>query len=168
MYIVKDVFLSRLCSFSDIITRHCFEGLSDEQQEDVHEILTRHIQMYTKYRKVGTREGVSALIAYIEETHNLVLKAMESGSLELTLLCPSLDSLESLWRDYQSGHLNRIAERYLVTDDIKRKLNLKTVRLKTTIEDENYRNCKKILMEKSCEFDSLLKVYVAKGKFRNV
>ena len=103
---------------------------------------------------------MSSLIAFIEETHNLVLKAMGTGSLELTLLCPSLDSLESLWRDYQSGHLNRIAERYLVTDDIKRKLNLTTVRLKTTIEKENYRSCKKILMEKSCEFGSPLKVYV--------
>ena len=73
-----------------------------------------------------------------------------------TFRCPSLESLESLWSDYQSGHLNNIAERYLVTDDIKKKLNLENVRLETTIEEENYRICKEILMEKSCKPESSL------------
>ena len=61
-----------------------------------------------------------------------------------------------MWSDYQSGHLNDIAKRYLVTDDMKKKLNLKNVRLKTTIEDENYRICKMILMEEPREFGILL------------
>ena len=107
--------------------------------------------MYTKYRKVSTAEGVAALIAHIQDTYNLSLKSVGVGSLEITFQCPSLESLERLWSYYQSGHLNDIAERYLVTDEIKRKLNLETVRLKTTIEEENYLICKKILMEKACE-----------------
>ena len=140
--------------FSVITTRHHYSDLSDEQQQDVHEIVTRQIQLYTKYRKVATDEGVSGLITHIQETYRLALKSVGFGSLRITFNCQSLESLENLWSDYQSGQLNDIAERYLVTDDIKKKLNLETVRLKTTIEEENYQICKRILMEKSCEFGS--------------
>ena len=140
--------------FSVITTRHHYSDLSDEQQQDVHEIVTRQIQLYTKYRKVANDEGVSGLITHIQETYRLALKSVGFGSLRITFNCQSLESLENLWSDYQSGQLNDIAERYLVTDDIKKKLNLETVRLKTTIEEENYQICKRILMEKSCEFGS--------------
>ena len=99
---------------------------------------------------------MSALIEHIQDAYNLALKSVGVGSLEITFQCPSLESLESLWSDYQTGHLNSIAQRYLVTDDIKKKLNLENVKLKTTIEEENYRICKEILMEKSCKPESSL------------
>ena len=99
---------------------------------------------------------MSALIEHIQDAYNLALKSVGVGSLEITFQCTSLESLECLWSDYQSGHLNDIAERYLVTDDIKKKLNLENVSLKTIIEEENYLICKRILMEKSCEFGSSL------------
>ena len=96
---------------------------------------------------------MSGLIEYIKKTHNVAVESVGLGCLEVTSRCPTLESLESLWSDYQSGHLNDIAVRYLVTDDIKKKLNVQNVRLTATIEEENYRNCKKILVEKSCEFE---------------
>ena len=144
--------------FSDIIIKHCFQELNDEQSKIVHETLARQIQVCIRYRNynISTAEGVSGLIEHIQETYNLALKSVGVRSLEISFQCPSLESLERLWSDYQSGHLNDVAERYLVTDDIKKKLNLKNVRLKTTIEDENYRICRMILMEEACEFGSLL------------
>ena len=142
--------------FSDIVTRHCYQNLSDEQEEIIHETLIRQIQVYTKYRRVSTADGVSALIEHRQDAYNLALKSVGVGSLEITFRCPSLESLESLWSDYQSGHLNNIAERFLVTDDVKKRLNLENVRLKTTIEEENYRICKEILTEKSCKPESSL------------
>ena len=141
---------------SDIVTRHCYQDLSDEQEKIIHETLTRQIQVYTKYRRVSTPDGVSALIEHIQDAYNLALKSVGVGSLEITFQCTSLESLECLWSDYLSGHLNDIAERYLVTDDIKKKLNLESISLKTIIEEENYRICKRILMEKSCESGSSL------------
>ena len=138
--------------------RHCYQDLNDEQEEIIHEIISRQIQLYIKYRKVATDDEVSALIKHIEKTYNLALESVGVGSLEMKFRCPTLESLEHLWSDYQSGYLNEIAERYLVTDDIKKKLNLENVRLKTTIEDENYWNCRKILTENSCKFESLLTV----------
>ncbi|KAM7440847.1 hypothetical protein ABFA07_010016 [Porites harrisoni] len=72
---------------------------------------------------------------------------VESGSVIITVQCPTLESLESLWNDYQSGHLNDIAETFLVTDELKRKLGMQNIRLKTIIEEENYLICKKAFME---------------------
>ena len=143
-----------LSSLSDIVTRHHYQDLNDEQEQIVHETLTRQINLYTKYHKVGTDEGVSALIEHILKTYNLALESVGVKCLEIKFQCASLEILEHLWSDYQSGHLNSIAERYLVTEDIKRKLRLESVRLKTTIDEENYRNCQRILMEKSCEYQS--------------
>ena len=144
--------------FPDIVIKHSYQDLNNEQEEIVHEILSRQIQVYVKHRKVATPEGVSALIKHIEKTYNLASESVGVDSLEMKFRCPTLKSLEHLWSDYQSGYLNEIAEKYLVTNDMKEKLNLETVRLKTTIEDENYRNCRKILMEKSCKFESSLTV----------
>lgn len=123
--------------------------LNDEQQEEVNEILGRHVQLYKKYHK---NEGLGAYVEYLKDAHNLALVSVNMGSLEITVQCPTLESLESLWNDYCSGHLNEVAERYLVTDDMKRKLNLETVRLKTTIKDENYLMCKKALTQISGDF----------------
>ena len=86
----------------------------------------------------------------------MALQSVGIGSLEVTLWCPSLGSLESLWSDYQSGHLNDVAGRYLVTDEIKKKLNLESIVLETIVEEENYLICKEILMKKSCKPESSL------------
>ena len=43
-----------------------------------------------------------------------------------------------------------MAERHLVTDEMKKKLNLRTIKLKITIEEENYLKCKKILRLVAC------------------
>ena len=144
--------------FPDIVIKHSYQDLSNEQEEIVHEILSRQIQVYVKHRKVTTPDGVSALIEHIHKTYDLALESVGIGSLEITFRCPTLESLEHLWSDYQAGYLNEIAMKYLVTNEIQEKLNLETVRLKTTIEDDNYRNCRKILMEKSCKFESSLTV----------
>lgn len=140
--------------FSVITTKHHYLDLNDEQQQEVDAIVTQQIHLYTKYRKIATPDGVSALIEHIYKTYNLALESVGVGCLEVKFRCPTLESLEHLWSDYQSGQLNDIAERYLVTDDIKKKLNLEAVRLKTSIEEENYQICKRILTEKSCEFGS--------------
>ena len=144
--------------FPDVVIKHSYQDLSNEQEEIVHEILSRQIQVYVKHHKVTTPDGVSALIEHIHKTYDLALESVGIGSVEITFRCPTLESLEHLWSDYQAGYLNEIAMKYLVTNEIKEKLNLETVRLKTTIEDDNYWNCRKILMEKSCKFESSLTV----------
>ena len=89
----------------------------------------------------------------------MVVLFVQPGSLIITVQCPSLESLESLWNGCCSGYLNDIVERFLVTDELKRKLGIDNVRLKTTIEEENYLVCKKAFMENSGELGSLSRAF---------
>ena len=95
----------------------------------------------------------------------MVVLFVQPGSLIITVQCPSLQSLESLWNGYCSGYLNDIVERFLVTDELKRKLRIDNVRLKTTIEEENYLVCKKAFMENSGEFGSLKRAFFGNMHF---
>ena len=99
--------------------------------------------------------GVRAFLEFLEMTYNASRVALNVGSLIIRLDCKTLSGLDQLWNDYLSGHLNKVAERHLVTDEMKKKLNLRTIKLKTTIEKENYLKCKKVLIECSGEYKSL-------------
>ena len=97
-------------------------------------------------------EGASGLLKFIVGNYNIHVTAFGLGCLEITVQCPTLGSLESLWSDYRSGHLNEVTERFLVTSELKRKLSVENVRLETTISEENYLMCKKSIMETSRTF----------------
>ena len=99
-------------------------------------------------------ERVGAFYQHLENQYKLGLVTIGKGSLEIIVHCPTLESLEHLWSDYLSGHLSEVADRYLVTDEIKRRLDLDTVRLKITIVEENYLMCRRALMEMSGKFCS--------------
>ena len=98
--------------------------------------------------------GVRAFLEFLEKAYNLSRVSLDVGSLIISLDCKTLRGLDQLWNDYLSGHLSKVAEGYLLTDEMKRKLNLRTIK-KTTLEDENYLKCKKVLMECSGEYKSL-------------
>ena len=106
------------------------------------------------YSKVKVT-GVRAFLECLETAYNVSRVAVNKGSLIISLNCKTLKGLEQLWNDYLSGHLNKVAERYLVTDEMKTKLNLRKINLKTTIEEENYLNCRKVLLESSGEYQCL-------------
>ena len=95
----------------------------------------------------------------------MVVLFVQPGSLIITVQCPSLESLESLWNGYCSGYLNDIVERFLVTDELKRKLGIDDVRLKTTIEEQNYLVCKKAFMENSGELGILSRAFFGNMRF---
>ena len=57
--------------------------------------------------------------------------------------CPTLESLENLKSDYCSGYLDEMAEKCMLTDDVRQKLNLKDVSLKVVIRQEDYDRCRK-------------------------
>ena len=104
--------------------------------------------------------SVDRLATFIEKTFEANVMMVQSGSLIITVQCPTLESLESLWNGYCCGYLNDVVESFLVTDELKRKLGLDKVRLKTTIEEENYLICKKAFVENSGELGSLSRAFL--------
>ena len=65
--------------------------------------------------------------------------------------CRTFEILEGLCEDYCSGHLNAVAEERLLTDDIKKRFDVESVKLETAILDNDYLACKLFLMNKSSE-----------------
>ena len=129
-------------------------GLSSELVDVVDRMLRSQLEVYLKYNKttkLSTASGLTDFCDHLKKTYNLTCTSVGVGSLVIKGQCPDVQSLESLWNDYCSGVLNEAAERFLVTDDMKKEINLVTIRLKTIIEEESYLTCKKALMEKSGE-----------------
>ena len=126
------------------------------------------VHKYRKHQDLSSLpfdSSVARLTKYIEKAYEVAVMMVKTGSLIITVQCPTLESLESLWKDYCSGDLNNIVERFLVTDELKRKLGMDNVRLKTTIEEENYLICKKAFIENSGEWGSLSRLAFFGNKY---
>ena len=128
--------------------------LDSELEDVVDRMLRQQLEVFLKYNKktkLSTAKGLSTFVKHLENSYNVTLTSVGVGSLVIKVQCPDLQSLESLWNDYCSGVLNEAAERCLVTDDMKKEINLETLRLKTIIVEDSYLTCKRALMEKSGE-----------------
>ncbi|XP_067057672.1 uncharacterized protein [Acropora muricata] len=126
-------------------------GLRKEQQKAVYELLINHATEYMKSRNYTTVKvpRVGAFLEYLELTYDVSCRTFNLGSLIISLDCKTLKGLDKLWNDYLSGHLTKVAKNHLVTDEMMKSLRLKTINLKTSIDKENYVNCRKIFPESS-------------------
>ena len=131
--------------------------LNEEHKRVVNQVLMFEASVFLKSRSHSgvKKTSLGDFFEFLEKAYNVILVALNKGSLIISLNCKTLKGLDQLWRDYLSGHLNKVAERYLVTDKMKMKLNLRKINLKTTIEEQNYLNCRKVLLESSGEYQCL-------------
>ncbi|XP_015750171.1 PREDICTED: uncharacterized protein LOC107330034 [Acropora digitifera] len=129
-------------------------GLRKEQQKAVYKLLINHAIEYMKSRNYTTVKvpRVGAFLEYLELTYDVSCRTFNLGSLIIGLDCKTLKGLDKLWNDYLSGHLTKVAKNHLVTDEMMKSLRLKTINLKTSIDKENYVNCRKIFPESSGEY----------------
>ena len=124
------------------------KNLEKKKKEAMEKILTQVVETYMECNKLSQgnlKEDLKSFTDHIDNVYGVNLVTVGKGSVIIILDCPTVDSLEHLWNDYLAGHLDNLAERYLVTNEIKKKLNLETVCLKTTIVEEDYLNCKEAL-----------------------
>lgn len=82
---------------------------------------------------------------YLEKKFGANVQGDRRGSLIITVSCSSLEVLEELWEEYRTGHLNEVIQATLVTAEVLEKLNLKEVKLRTIISEEDYLSYKKFL-----------------------
>ena len=83
-------------------------------------------------------DGLNAFVQNLRRSYNVLENALTKSGLEITMDCPNLDSLEKLLNDHETGRLNEVAERNLVTEEIKMVLCLETVRLETVFKEHSY------------------------------
>ena len=90
----------------------------------------------------STPEEFNAFVQYLTDLRKVLIVSIHSGSLIIKVKCSTLEILEDLWDDYCIGHLNEMAQKHLVTEEILKTLGLTELILTTSISDEKYRECK--------------------------
>ena len=108
-----------------------------EKEEAMKEMLTQEVHTYVKFNDHSRDEPHQAITHFTVHLINVYKGLVNLGvnSVFIILDCATLGSLEHLWSDY-------------LIDEMRKKLNLQTICLTTTIAVENYLNCKKALTER--------------------
>ena len=84
-----------------------------------------------------SRDERSEFQKYLQEM-KVLITGVSVGSLVITVKCNSLKSLEKLWQDYLCGLLDKMVGDCFVTEKILKELNLAELKLKTTMDIEEY------------------------------
>ena len=96
-------------------------------------------------------EELNGFVRFLSDVRKVLVLDAESGSLIVTVLCSSLKVLDALWYDYCTGHLNDMAQKYLVTKDVLKEFDLTELKLTTTIQGEEYIAARKFFQQGSGE-----------------
>ena len=81
----------------------------------------------------------NGFVRYLQEERKVRIVDVRYGSLIVTVECSSREIFEDLWEDYTSGNINKVANKYLVTEEILVALGLGVgVLLTTTIPVTKY------------------------------
>ena len=80
----------------------------------------------------------------------------QSFRFTITFECVTLQFLEELWFDYLKGHLNEMVRTLLVTEGILKDFGLVTVKLSTTIMDEEFRACRDYFLNRTGMFSHVI------------
>jgi len=104
-------------------------------------------------------EELNDYLKYMRDVRELLIVNVQEGSLIITVECSSLEILEGLWEDYRTGHLNDMAQKYLVTEDILKELGLIEVKLMTTILEDEYRACREYFIQKPAHMLGSMRKY---------
>ena len=109
----------------------------------------------SKYLKVvdpSKLEELNGFVEYLEKVRKVLLIDSTIGSLIVTVECSSLQILNELWKGYRSGELDKMAQKFLVTEDILEELGLVEVKLKTTIARDDYKACREYFLKHVGEY----------------
>ena len=88
---------------------------SEKSLSSTQEIMNNVAKRYLKTENPSNREELDKFVAYMEKVRKVIVVDVKTGSLIFTLECGSVQILDELWEDYSTGHLNEVAQYYLVT-----------------------------------------------------
>lgn len=111
------------------------------------------------FQQVDTsnQKELNGFLQYLKEIRELLLLGTQEGSLIIRVECRSLQILEALWEDYCTGHLNKMAQKFLITEDVLNAFGLIEVKLTTTIVEEEYRACRGYFLKGPSMYNQLYK-----------
>lgn len=104
---------------------------------------TRYVQEVNP----STTEEVNGLFQYLHKMRKLFVADIRQGSLTIIVECSSLEILHELWEDYRSGHLGKMVQTYLVTDNTLRAFGVAEIEIGTSIYEEEYTACEQYFLK---------------------
>ena len=114
---------------------------SDADLEDLQplkkKVLCLIAMNYLDTTPAQSRDERNEFKEYLQEMKVFII-GVSVGSLVITVKCDSLSSLEELWEDYSCGLLDKMVQDCFVTEKILKELNLAELKLKTTMDIEEY------------------------------
>ena len=87
-------------------------------------------------------EESNGYLQYLKDARQVLFVDAQTGGLVVTVL-------EGLWNDYSTGHLNEMAQRFLVTDSILKEFGLTEGKLTSTTLMKEYKACREHLLLQS-------------------
>ena len=117
----------------------------DRRGPSSQEVLNRIADKFIQKIDPSDEEGFNGFLQYMEKVRQTIVVDVKTGSLIITVRCTSLRILDDLWNDYCTGHLQEVAQRNLVTEDILQQWEwgLDSVQLTLTISEEEYKAYRK-------------------------
>ena len=124
---------------------------SDTDSEDLlpfeRKVLCSIAMKYFDTTPPQSRDERNEFLEFLEKT-KVLITGVSVGSLVITVKCDSLKSLEELWKGYSCGLLGKMVQDCFVTEKILKELNLVELKLKTTMDIEEYNACKLYFLKK--------------------
>ena len=133
-------------------SRNSEEQDPQDEREKVNRYMAKKIDEMKGVFDLSSFTGLHRLHAYLVGELHLMNVNCNTSSIKITVTCRTLEILEGLWDVYCSGRLNAVAEECLITEEVKGELGMETIKLATTILEEEYLACKISLMEISGAF----------------
>ena len=119
------------------------------------EVSNLAVHMYLTAIDPFKQEDLNGFVYYLREILKFRIVDINPERLIITVECESLKTLDKLWYDYHTGHLNEIAQEFLAAKETLKELALTEVKLKTTILEKEYSACRDYFLRYSGEFRSL-------------
>jgi len=118
-----------------------FQG-EDQEAESVpssEEVLRLIATNYLEAITPHSQDDFNQFLAYMKEMR-LTISGLRTGSVIIVVECASLEILEVLWVDYETGHLNEVAQKFFRTADVIREFG--EVKFTIFILEEEYKACR--------------------------
>ena len=115
------------------------------------EVMNSIAHKYFRVVDPSNPEELNGFVQFLSDVRKVLVLDAQSGSLIVTVLCSSLKVLDALCYDYCTGHLNDMAQKYLVTKDVLKEFDLTELKLTTTIQGEEYIAARKFFQQGSGE-----------------
>lgn len=94
-----------------------------------------------------SKDEYKDFLSYLTAVMDLRIKEIMEGSVIITVICTSLEILEVLWKDCNTGHMDKVAQKLLITNDVIKEFG--NVKITVTILEEEYKACRAYFLQLS-------------------